>query len=79
MLFSGTLRVNLDPMEEYLDADVWRALELANLKTYVSSLNHGLQHEVIEGGVNFRYLFSIHTWDFSLAERSLHGILVRVL
>ena len=54
MLFSGTLRINLDPTEEYSDEDLWRALELAKLKKFVSNLNFGLQHEVTEGGSNFR-------------------------
>ena len=27
MLFSGTLRKNLDPFVEYRDADIWEALE----------------------------------------------------
>ena len=27
LLFTGTLRKNLDPFEDYQDADIWRALE----------------------------------------------------
>lgn len=30
MLFSGSLRYNLDPFEEYNDSDVWSALEQAS-------------------------------------------------
>jgi len=55
VLFSGTLRMNLDPTNEYADEKLWSALELANLKTFVSSLNFGLQGQVTEGGGNFRY------------------------
>lgn len=54
VLFSGSLRINLDPVGLYSDESIWRALELAHLKTYISSLNSGLQHEVTEGGDNFR-------------------------
>ena len=32
VLFSGTLRINLDPFEEHNDEQVWKALELAHLK-----------------------------------------------
>ena len=48
--------MNLDPTEKYTDASIWRALELADLKTFVSSLEFGLQHKVTEGGSNFRYV-----------------------
>lgn len=46
--------MNLDPSLTYPDERVWRALELANLKTTVSNLDSGLHHEVSEGGSNFR-------------------------
>jgi ABC-type multidrug transport system fused ATPase/permease subunit len=32
VLFSGTLRFNLDPFEAFTDADIWRSLEMAHLK-----------------------------------------------
>ena len=52
VLFSGTLRINLDPFNYHTDDQVWKALELANLKEYASSLEEGLSHEVSEGGEN---------------------------
>ncbi|XP_018907576.2 multidrug resistance-associated protein 1 isoform X5 [Bemisia tabaci] len=52
ILFSGTLRINLDPVGLYSDEDVWRALELSHLKNFVKSLPAGLQQEVSEGGEN---------------------------
>uniref|UniRef100_A0AAY4E5B9 ATP-binding cassette, sub-family C (CFTR/MRP), member 2 n=1 Tax=Denticeps clupeoides TaxID=299321 RepID=A0AAY4E5B9_9TELE len=52
VLFSGTLRMNLDPFEKFSDEDIWRALELSHLKEFASSLSDGLQHEVSEGGEN---------------------------
>uniref|UniRef100_A0A8B9QLM8 Canalicular multispecific organic anion transporter 1 n=1 Tax=Apteryx owenii TaxID=8824 RepID=A0A8B9QLM8_APTOW len=52
VLFSGTLRMNLDPFDQYPDEEVWKALELAHLKTYVQDLPEGLFHLVSEGGEN---------------------------
>uniref|UniRef100_A0A8B9S014 Uncharacterized protein n=1 Tax=Accipiter nisus TaxID=211598 RepID=A0A8B9S014_9AVES len=52
VLFSGTLRMNLDPFDQYTDEEVWKALELAHLKTYVQDLPEGLLHLVSEAGEN---------------------------
>uniref|UniRef100_A0A8B9LYP1 ABC-type glutathione-S-conjugate transporter n=1 Tax=Astyanax mexicanus TaxID=7994 RepID=A0A8B9LYP1_ASTMX len=52
ILFSGSLRMNLDPFDGYSDEDVWRALELAHLKNFVSGLPDKLNHECSEGGEN---------------------------
>ena len=54
VLFSGTLRMNLDPFESYSDSDLWHALESAHLKTFVSGLEKQLQHHIAEGGENLR-------------------------
>lgn len=56
MLFSGSLRMNLDPFDTYTDEDVWRSLELAHLKTFVANLPDKLNHECSEGGENLRYV-----------------------
>uniref|UniRef100_A0A8C9FBP1 Canalicular multispecific organic anion transporter 1 n=1 Tax=Pavo cristatus TaxID=9049 RepID=A0A8C9FBP1_PAVCR len=52
VLFTGTLRMNLDPFDQYTDEEVWKALELAHLKAYVQELPERLQHNVSEGGEN---------------------------
>ncbi|XP_018568571.1 multidrug resistance-associated protein 1 isoform X2 [Anoplophora glabripennis] len=52
VLFSGTLRMNLDPFDKHSDEEVWRALEHAHLKVFVSGLAAALNHEVSEGGEN---------------------------
>lgn len=52
VLFSGTLRMNLDPFDKSSDEEIWRVLELSHLKDYVAGLQDGLQHEVTEGGEN---------------------------
>ncbi len=51
-LFSATLRRNLDPFDEYSDDEIWRAIEMAHLKTMTDELEHGLDHELAEGGAN---------------------------
>uniref|UniRef100_A0A672NTE1 ABC-type glutathione-S-conjugate transporter n=1 Tax=Sinocyclocheilus grahami TaxID=75366 RepID=A0A672NTE1_SINGR len=52
VLFSGSLRMNLDPFDAYSDEEVWNALELAHLKNFVSELPDKLNHECSEGGEN---------------------------
>ena len=51
-MFSGDLRLNLDPFESYSDEAVWRSLESAHLSGFVSSLKEGLHHPIAEGGEN---------------------------
>ena len=55
MLFSGTLRFNLDPFGAYDDDKLWRAIELSNLKEFVQQMPKGLEHELEEDGDNLRY------------------------
>ncbi|TNN45537.1 Multidrug resistance-associated protein 1 [Liparis tanakae] len=55
VLFSGSLRMNLDPFDSYTDEEMWRSLELAHLKNFVSNLPEKLNHECSEGGENLRY------------------------
>ncbi|XKL66877.1 hypothetical protein PGB90_010297 [Kerria lacca] len=52
ILFSGTIRFNLDPFFEYSDQELWHALELSNLKTFIRSLSDGLNYIVSENGDN---------------------------
>ncbi|XP_073096660.1 ATP-binding cassette sub-family C member 2 [Manis javanica] len=52
ILFSGSLRMNLDPFSSYSDEEIWRALELAHLQSFVAGLQLGLSHEVAEAGDN---------------------------
>ena len=61
VLFSGDLRMNLDPFDKYTDDELWGAIELAHLKDFVSSLPAGLTYEVGEGGQNLRYAKHLST------------------
>ncbi|RPD60042.1 metal resistance protein YCF1 [Lentinus tigrinus ALCF2SS1-7] len=49
-LFEGSIRDNIDPMGVSSDADIWVALEQTHLKSYVESLQGGLDAPVREGG-----------------------------
>nr|XP_060642317.1 ATP-binding cassette sub-family C member 6 [Anolis sagrei ordinatus] len=52
VLFSGSLRMNLDPLNEHSDEDIWAALELMLLKNFVLDLPGQLAHECSERGGN---------------------------
>ncbi|XP_036078629.1 canalicular multispecific organic anion transporter 2 isoform X3 [Rousettus aegyptiacus] len=56
ILFSGTLRMNLDPFGSYSEEDIWRVLELSHLRTFVGSQPAGLDFQCSEGGENLRVL-----------------------
>ncbi|KAK9869800.1 hypothetical protein WA026_003532 [Henosepilachna vigintioctopunctata] len=53
VLFTGTLRKNLDPFNEYNDADLWDALDHVELKKVILELPSTLNTEISEGGSNF--------------------------
>uniref|UniRef100_A0A673IAI5 ATP-binding cassette sub-family C member 9-like n=1 Tax=Sinocyclocheilus rhinocerous TaxID=307959 RepID=A0A673IAI5_9TELE len=53
VLFSGSIRLNLDPERTCTDDRLWEALEIAQLKNIVKALPGGLDAVVTEGGENF--------------------------
>ncbi|XP_038067451.1 ATP-binding cassette sub-family C member 9-like [Patiria miniata] len=53
VLFTGTIRFNLDAQNAHDDNALWEALETAQLKDVVSELDLGLDAMVTEGGENF--------------------------
>nr|QUF59447.1 ATP-binding cassette transporter Abcc1-1 [Brachionus angularis] len=52
VLFSGTLRMNLDPFEQFSDIELWNVLEKAHLREFVENLENKLLFECSEGGEN---------------------------
>ncbi|CAL1293333.1 unnamed protein product [Larinioides sclopetarius] len=52
VLFTGNLRINLDPNNEHSDDEIWESLEKSYLKTFVSNLSEGLEYNIEEGGAN---------------------------
>ncbi|CAL1541619.1 unnamed protein product [Lymnaea stagnalis] len=53
VLFTGSLRKNLDPFNQHNDEQLWKALEEVKLKDQIKDLPEGLGAEVSEGGINF--------------------------
>ncbi len=53
VLFSATIRFNLDPFDEHTDEEIWSVLEEINLQTHVESLPLKLLELVADGGENF--------------------------
>ncbi|XP_070543487.1 ATP-binding cassette sub-family C member 8-like [Ptychodera flava] len=53
VLFSGTVRYNLDPAKKLDDDSLWKALETAQLKDIIKELPGQLDGEILEGGENF--------------------------
>lgn len=58
MLFSGTLRSNIDPLNRHDNRSIWSALKCAHLKDFVVSLDDSFNFDCGEGGINLRCLSS---------------------
>ena len=54
VVFSGSLRFNIDPPNEHPDDAVWSALRNSHLQQFVSGLDEGLDFECGEDGQNMR-------------------------
>ncbi|XP_078614435.1 ATP-binding cassette sub-family C member 4-like [Branchiostoma floridae x Branchiostoma japonicum] len=53
VLFSGSLRRNLDPFNDFTDQQLWSAIEEVQLKQAVNDLQGKLESEMAESGTNF--------------------------
>ncbi|KAI6706349.1 hypothetical protein NL676_009311 [Syzygium grande] len=52
-MFEGTVRGNLDPLEQYSDREVWEALEKCQLADIVRGKEEKLDSAVVENGENW--------------------------
>ncbi|CAA0823920.1 ABC transporter C family member 5, partial [Striga hermonthica] len=52
-LFDGTIRGNLDPLEEHSDQEIWQALDKAQLGDIIRQKEHKLDTPVLESGDNW--------------------------
>ncbi|KAL5020060.1 hypothetical protein ScPMuIL_002952 [Solemya velum] len=52
VIFSGSLRMNLDPLENYSDSELWKVLETAHLMPFIKENPQRLDYECGEGGHN---------------------------
>ena len=53
VLFSGTLRENLDPLGHFDDSQLWLALEEVQMKSVVQKLSQEMSYNLTESGTNF--------------------------
>ncbi|KOC62297.1 putative multidrug resistance-associated protein lethal(2)03659 [Habropoda laboriosa] len=53
VLFSGTLRRNLDPFDEFTDKALWEVLDEVELKDAIITAGTGLQSRVLDRGSNY--------------------------
>jgi ABC-type multidrug transport system fused ATPase/permease subunit len=69
VLFSGTLRSNLDPWDQHDDAALWRVLSAVQLKSPIRSAG-GLSVRMAEAGENLsvgqRQLFCLARWAWEV-------------
>jgi len=52
VLFSGSLRINIDPFSQFQDHEIWSVLEQVQLKDYIAENPQGLSLHISEGGSN---------------------------
>lgn len=53
ILFQGTVRSNIDPLEQYSDDEIWKSLERCQLKDVVAAKPEKLDSPVVESGDNW--------------------------
>ncbi|XP_064418374.1 multidrug resistance-associated protein 5 isoform X3 [Latimeria chalumnae] len=53
VLFSGTVRSNLDPFNQYSEEQIWDALDRTHMKDCIAQMPLKLESEVVENGDNF--------------------------
>ncbi|CAG9826603.1 unnamed protein product [Diabrotica balteata] len=59
ILFSGTIRTNLDPFNEYNDQELWSALEKVGIRDIIPDLDHNVKGYVSSFSSGQRQLISV--------------------
>lgn len=78
VMFSGSVRFNLDPFSLFSDAVIWSALEDVNMKAVVQSLPMKLGEMVAEGG-RFSDSESLFYWENFLLNFDVLQVKISVL
>ena len=77
IVFSGTLRENLDPFGNFDDQQLWSAIKQAHLEATVREFEKKLEHEIAENGSNLRFEWTCQNnkltirYYFSVGEKQL--------
>jgi len=53
VLFNDTVKYNLDPFGSVSDEELWRVIDLCQMKEAILALPDGIEHKVSENGANF--------------------------
>ena len=53
VMFSASVRFNLDPFQDFSVDEIWAVLQDVNMKSHIESLPNKLEEMVSEGGDNF--------------------------
>ncbi|XP_059662248.1 ABC transporter C family member 10-like [Cornus florida] len=53
ILFSGSMRYNLDPLSEHTDHEIWEVLEKCQLREAVQEKKEGLNSSIVQDGSNW--------------------------
>ena len=53
VLFTGSVRTNLDPLNAYADHELWDSLRAVQLERVIRKLEGGLDSKVLDNGSNF--------------------------
>jgi len=77
VMFRGTVRQNLDPKKQYTDAEIWQALEKAQMRAHIEGLASGSNQQEKDGALSF--MLTEGGSNFSFGERQLIGVARAIL
>ncbi|KAK9870546.1 hypothetical protein WA026_008108 [Henosepilachna vigintioctopunctata] len=59
VLFTGSVRSNIDPLEKYSDSDIWLALSAVNLNSAIKNLDEDINESGLTHSIGQRQLFCL--------------------